>query len=89
MHYYSEQASDPDLIANDPTNPDYYPVVRIDKVNGQVTKSIIQPWKPWPEFQISELDQAGIKLMYPWLGTAKVAGVEASTLLTVTAPKET
>jgi hypothetical protein len=90
MQYPSTFASDPDLIANDPANPDYYPLFRVEKVNGRFKKEVLPDWKPWPAFQLSDLDQKGITLMYPWQGVGHAMAEEvASTLLTVAVPRET
>jgi hypothetical protein len=63
MYYASWAFHNPELVGVDPTDPDYYPITRLD--NGQ--KSLLPyPIKP---FAISQGDKDAIKRMYPWTGS--------------------
>jgi hypothetical protein len=63
MHYSSWAFDNPELVAVDPTDPDYYPMARLD--NGK--KSLLPyPIKP---FAISQGDKDAIKRMYSWSGS--------------------
>jgi hypothetical protein len=65
MHYSSWQSHNHALTDADPTNPDKYPLVRLTGGrNGQ--KSLLPLPLPYPDWQISKLDEDAIKMLYPW-----------------------
>jgi hypothetical protein len=61
MHYTSENFADPEKYKDHRGDPDYYPLVKKD---GSGKKMIEEP-KPFPDFDVTDLDVEGVKAMYP------------------------
>ena len=62
MHYTSMNFANPELYKNHPSDARFLPLERKDK-DGSL--HIIEEPKPFPDYDVTDLDAQGIKAMYP------------------------